>query len=483
MRMRMENIKRVRLIDLTFNQPLTVIGGDFSQGKSTFLSGYEWCFGGKAVIDMDPIQHGKQSGTILCEMGDGEKVTLRVLCTLLRVGESGWTRQIELEIPGHMTPSKVQDFLDQLAGEKAFDPMSFDALKAPEQYEALRSLVGAFDFAANEAEHQKLFKERTEVNRDQKREEAAADAIVVAEAAPHERVDEEALTQELQEAGNKNLTRQQRQARRDEFAAEIVRLQQQAQDTRSKVGSEIEAVRAAAAADLSDLEQQLETLNARIAARRARIETDIDAKRATVESDAHAIELRAKALQERLSAAEALPEEIDTTVIAAKLTASRLTNKVLSDWETLRDRKKAYRAEADRLQAEANELTIQIKALEAARTKAISEAKLPVEGLGFGEGFVTLNGVPWGQAGESERVDASTAIAMALNPHLKVILIRNGSGVAKRMRKRIEERAAEKKYRVLMEVVDTPDGTHVVIEDGCVRPAATDGQAAEGAAA
>lgn len=469
MRMRMENIKCVRLIDLTFDKPLTVIGGDFSQGKSTFLSGYEWCFGGKAVVDMDPIKHGKQSGTILCELGDGETVKLRVLCTLERVGETGWTRTVELDIPGHLVPSKVQAFLEALAGKESFDPMYFNDMPADKQYETLRNLVGNFDFDTNKKAIDETFANRTEVNRDQKREQAAADAIEVAAKPPYDRIDESALTAELQRAGQTNLAIQQRQARRDDVAKEIDRLRTDAKATREGIEAAVADIRAAAETDIADLEQQLVALQVRLKARRDRVDTDIEAKALSLNEAADATDKRADEQQARLDGADKLPDPIPTEEIVARLAMARDTNRERQEWATLVDRKAAHQAEADRLAAEAATLTEEIDALEDAKRKAIQEAKLPVEGIGFGDGVVTLNGVPWKQGGESERIDASTAIGMALNPRLKVILIRSGSGVARRMRERIQQRAKEKGYRVLMEVVDTPPGTHVVIEDGAIK--------------
>lgn len=469
MRMRMEGVKAVRLIDLTFDQPLTVIGGDFSQGKSTYLSGYEWCFGGKAVIDLDPIQHGRQSGTIICDIGDGEKVTLRVTCLLERVGESGWTRSIELEIPGHMTPTKVQDFLESLAGTRSFDPMSFDAMKPDQQYETLRGLVADFDFAANNLAYDTTFKERTDINRDQKREQAAADAIEVADTPPCERVDEEALTKELEDAGKKNLEIQGKKERRATAATDITRLRQNATDIRATIETESESIRQSAADDVAALELQIRGLQKRIEERAARVDIDLAARVKIINDAADSSDKSANALQAKLDAAPTLDEPVKTEEITAKLNAGRLTNKTLSDWQVLRDRRSAHQKEADRLADKSAAFTKTLDDLEAAKLKAIEDAQLPVDGLGFGDGFVMLKGVPWKQAGESERVDASTAIAMALNPRLKVILIRDGSGVAKRMRERIRQRAAAKGYRVLMEVVDTPEGTTVVIEDGQVK--------------
>lgn len=471
MRMSVENVKKVRLIDLSFNQPLTVIGGDFSQGKSTYLSGYEWVFGGKAVIDLDPIQHGKQSGTIVCEIGDGEKVTLRATCLLERVGESGWTRSIDLEIPGHMTPTKVQDFLDALAGKRSFDPMSFDVMKPDEQYETLRALVADFDFAGNQHSYDDVFKLRTDVNRDHKREQAAADAITVAETAPHEWVDTAALTKHLQEANKANLEIQHRATRRQGVADDVIGLKESAAEIRGRIEAALASIREAAKQDIAELESQIADLQKRLQARRDRIESDVTERDIQMNAAADAEDAKAADLQIKLDSAGPLPAENNTDAIAAKITEATRTNQVYHDWKALVERKASHQAEANRLAETAATHTKTLDDLEAARKKAIEEAKLPVEGIGFGAGFVTLNKVPWKQAGESERVDASTAIAMALHPRLKVILIRNGSGVAKRMRERIQQRAADKGYRVLMEVVDTPEGTHIVIEDGAVKAA------------
>lgn len=469
MRMRMENCKRVRLIDLTFDQPLTIIGGDFSQGKSTYLSGFEWVFGDKRFIDADPIQTGKQSGTIELDIGDGEKVNLRVHCTLERVGESGFNRITEIEIPGYLTPPRIQEFLEKLAGRASFDPMHFNGLAADKQYETLRRLVSDFDFEDNAATAKAVYDERTKVNADQEREQTAADAIEIADKAPHMRVDEAELTTRLTQAGQTKADIQTRKTRRENAAAEIIRLQESAVATRAKAEPEALEIRSTAERDLAELEQQLADLKATIERRRTRIEADIEANTASLSGDANKAEHDAAVLQKRLDEAEPLPEDPNTEAIAAELNKGRETNRALTEWETQRDRKAEHQKKADEHAAKARELTRQYEDLKDARRKAIEQAQLPVEGIGFGDGFVTLNGAPWKQAGEAERVDASTAIGMALNPPIKTILIRNGSGVAKSLRDRIRARAAEKKYRVLMEVVDTPAGTTVVIEDGAVK--------------
>ena len=50
-----------------------------------------------------------------------------------------------------------------------------------DKFKAMQKLIGNFDFKANAARRKKVFDERTNVNRDWGREQAAADAIVLPE--------------------------------------------------------------------------------------------------------------------------------------------------------------------------------------------------------------------------------------------------------------------------------------------------------------
>ena len=52
---------------------------------------------------------------------------------------------------------------------------------------------------------------------------------------------------------------------------------------------------------------------------------------------------------------------------------------------------------------------------------------MPVEGLGFGAGIVTFNGLPFDQASTAEQLRVSVAIAMAANPKLRVLRIKHGN--------------------------------------------------------
>lgn len=126
-------------------------------------------------------------------------------------------------------------------------------------------------------------------------------------------------------------------------------------------------------------------------------------------------------------------------------------------------------AELARAEAYAEELTERIEELDGHREKALAGAKFPVPGLSFGEDGVLWNGVPFAQASSAERIRVSVAMAMAMNPDLRVITIQNGSLLDEDMRTAIDELAADKDYQIWYEIVGNAEDATVVIEDGRVK--------------
>ena len=128
----------------------------------------------------------------------------------------------------------------------------------------------------------------------------------------------------------------------------------------------------------------------------------------------------------------------------------------------------------------AGELTETMAARSRAKADAITTAAMPVPGLGFGEGSVTFDGVPFDQAETSAQIRVGVAIAMAANPKLRVIRIKEGSFLDPDNLALIAEMARAHDYQVWLERVDTSGKVGVVIDDGQVvavngEPVATDG--------
>lgn len=102
-------------------------------------------------------------------------------------------------------------------------------------------------------------------------------------------------------------------------------------------------------------------------------------------------------------------------------------------------------------------------------TDAIARAKLPVVGIGFGDGVVTYNGIPFDQSSSAEQLRVSMSIAMAANPKLRVIRIIDGSLLDDDSLSAIAEMAQEGDYQVWIERVDTSGKIGIVIEDGMIK--------------
>lgn len=475
MRMITKNVKRVRYVDVTFHDTLTLVGGDNEQGKTSYLDSFGFCMGGKDAIQMQPIRNGQQEGFVRCDFGDGKLVQLSVTRTLKRLGDSEFTADVDVEIPGHVPPTAIESFLKKLTGEYAFDPMELDRMTDPGRLEAIQKLVAGFDFKAYAANRKKIFDRRTDVNRDKNREQSAVDAIMVRVQPPCEQIDESALTQELEEAGRKNSDRATRQANRqkaidwiDQARASIANLDQ---DILHCV-EQSEQIRDTA---IAQYQQQIDALQKAIENSRVLCRETIERESAKIRAQGTDIAEKIADTQERLAAAGELPEEIDTAAISAKLAQARTTNAEYAAWKQLHDRKAEHQKLANEHARESEALTKQIDGLDAEKQQAIDEAKLPVPGIGFADGYITLEAsdgsgpVPWLQASQALRTDTSLELAMAMKPKLKVILIRNGGEIGKRIRQRIRDRAGEQKYRVVLEVIEEGEGTHVIIEDGQVK--------------
>jgi hypothetical protein len=115
---------------------------------------------------------------------------------------------------------------------------------------------------------------------------------------------------------------------------------------------------------------------------------------------------------------------IDTQAITAKGKAIEQTNKQVRDNAeyTLREK------EVDKEQGEYDDFSYQIELLEADKDKALSAAKMPVDGLSVDEDGVTYTDEehgtnPMAQVNKAKRIEIGCAIHMAKNPELKVMFV------------------------------------------------------------
>jgi len=154
----------------------------------------------------------------------------------------------------------------------------------------------------------------------------------------------------------------------------------------------------------------------------------------------------------------------DTAALVAQLDTLEATNRAV------RQNKAIARAAAEKadLAAQYEELTAALAEIDQEKADALAKATFPVDGLGFDEDGVTYQGVPFSQASSAEQIRVSLAMAMALNPKLRVIRILDGSLLDAENLALIADMAAAEDFQVWVERVDDASDVGVVIEDGSV---------------
>ena len=130
-------------------------------------------------------------------------------------------------------------------------------------------------------------------------------------------------------------------------------------------------------------------------------------------------------------------------------------------------RRKEAAVDLAKAQTEAAWMDARLAEIKAEKTATLMATAFPVPGLGFDDDGVTLNGLPLDQASGAEQLRVSLAMGLALNPTLRVILIRDGSLLDSRSIAMVQEMATEAKAQVWLESVGT-GGVGVTMEDGMV---------------
>lgn len=120
-----------------------------------------------------------------------------------------------------------------------------------------------------------------------------------------------------------------------------------------------------------------------------------------------------------------------------------------------------YDATTDQAQA----LTAKLDEIDKAKADGLAAAQFPVDGLGFTEEGVTYQGVPFKQASTAEQIRVSMAMAIALNPTLRVIRISDGSLLDSDSLALVEETAREHDFQIWVEMVEgNHEGAYTIVD-------------------
>lgn len=452
-----ENIKKIIAVEISPTGNMVEISGRNGAGKTSILDSIWWALAGASNIQSAPIRKGATEARIRLDLG--EIVVTRTF--ELKEGAEATTKVLVENADGARFPSP-QRMLDALLGELSFDPLAFTRMDKREQFDVLRRFVPDFDFAAADSANKADYDRRTEINRQAKDARTLAAGILVPDGAPTERVDEAALVDELQRAGDHNAQIETRKAAREAAALKMKGLREHADGQDTQRSTIVAVKQSICDKAVASLQQQIDALTARIAETKADAAREIEETKDNLSTEAALARKEADDLQARLDGAPPLPTPIDTAAVRAQLDGAKGTNAIVAATE----QRAQHVAKAEALEAQAAALTKAREDREAAKHAAISAAKLPVDGITFGDGEILLNGVPFDQASDAEQLRASIAIAMASNPKLRVIRVRDGSLLDDDAMAMLGSMADDRDYQVWIEKVSSDGKVGFVLEDG-----------------
>src|ERR1039457_239640 len=139
-----ENVKRIKVVDITPVDNLVQITGKNESGKSSVLDAIWWPLSGEKNIQDVPIRTGAESGRSRIDLGDMivERVWRASGTTSItvrnKVGAEPGTPDKKLPLAGG--GKSPQALLDSLVGRLSFDPVAFDRKPPKEKYEDLKAI-------------------------------------------------------------------------------------------------------------------------------------------------------------------------------------------------------------------------------------------------------------------------------------------------------------------------------------------------------
>ena len=407
-RLQAQNVKKLKAIDITPKPgtPLVIVAGNNGEGKTSVLDAIMWALGGADAVPKDPIRHGQTKAVAEVDLGD-----LIARRTITAKGQT-----LEVRAKNGARQEQPQTILNDLLGRLTFDPLEFSRMKPGQRLETLLSLVNLpVDLNDIAAKRKTTFDRRTVVSQ-RKRD----------------------LTGELRDLPEPDASLPDKPVDVADLIAEKNRCQ--------AVIDSNERIRRTIAADIQALQGQ---------------RTKVERMRGELAEAESQLAFMLQGIDTRRPVVDAL-ETPSMADIDAQIAGAHRLNMAIQ-------RAVDYNAKIARLGEvgfQHDELSAEIDRLDTVKESALASATFPVEGLSFAEGDVSFKGILFDQLSSAEQLRVSLAMAMAMNPMLRVVRITDGSLLDETSMGIVREMAQDRDYQVWIECVGNRADATVVIEDG-----------------
>lgn len=399
------NVMNIDAIIVEPNGKNVTLTGKNGAGKSAFLKAIEFALSGKALASTpEPVRHGQKSGDILLDLGD----------IIVKRHFTNESSTVKIENKDGMVFKSPQALLDKFRGNISFDPMGFAGLPEKQQKEVLLGMIDLpIDLDELDLKRKGIYDSRTEVNRDIKRLEGQRDGIPNLLDVPDDELSSVDVMNDMQAASEllaKNKTM------RLEFSRKTT--------------------------EVKTLTQMIDELQDKL------VQTKENYKRESL-------------VWENMSCEINDLVDPDLEQFKCKLEDVEQINVQVRQKQGL----KRIISQINDLLADRAILTNDIKEIDNLKTTTISEAGMPVPGLGFNESGVTFDDVPLVQCSDGQKRLISARIGMAMNPDLRVLWIPDASLLDSESINDLKTIADENGYQLWLELVSDSDTVGVTIED------------------
>ncbi len=157
-------------------------------------------------------------------------------------------------------------------------------------------------------------------------------------------------------------------------------------------------------------------------------------------------------------------KEIDTEAISSKISNVETIN------SKIRQNKRYDEINQDliKLREQSTSLGRQLAKIETDKEKTLAKAKFPINGLAIDDDGVVFKGIPFTQCSSSQQIKISVAMGLAMNPKLRVILIREGSLLDEKNLAMVAKMAEKADAQIWVEKVSKGPECTVILEEGSV---------------
>lgn len=421
-----ENIMGLQAVEIVPPDDVVTITGENGAGKSDVLNAISMVFGGAAASPPMPVKTGSTRGKIRVEvLGKAGGLVFE------KRYKSSASPELVVTPDGQEPLNRPQEIADRFWNAMS-DPIKFIRLgDTPEgrrrQAEIIRQIV-KIDFTELDKRRSEAYDERKAENAKAKQAEIKLNAIRFEPGTPDKEVSVAELMAKLNEIQQKNAA-----------AGEA---RQKLHQMKILVDRESEEI-ATISEDIQNLEKMLKERKAKLKGMQTKLLSSMDA----YESE-----------KEKVSAIEFIDEAPVKSQIAS---ADDINLKVRSN-----RRRKELEAELTAADKASEKLTREIEEIDAKKVRMLSEAPFPVKGLAFDDSGLTYNGVPFCQVNTAKQVQIATEVVIALDPPLKVVLIRAGNDLGENIMAEVKRVAKERGYQLWIEELETEDPAAIVIRDG-----------------